>query len=41
MQFIGRKRELQAFGRFYNAPEAGLMILFGRRRVGKTSLLTH
>ena len=41
MKFIGRKRELQALEHFYNTPEAGLMILFGRRRVGKTSLLTH
>ena len=41
MQFTGRKRELQALEHFYNTTEAGLMILFGRRRVGKTSLLTH
>ena len=41
MKFIGRKRELKALEHFYNTPEAGLMILFGRRRVGKTSLLTH
>lgn len=41
MKFIGRKRELQALEHFYSTPEAGLMILFGRRRVGKTSLLTH
>ncbi len=41
MKFIGRKRELQALEHFYDTPEAGLMILFGRRRVGKTSLLTH
>ncbi len=41
MRFIGRKRELQALEHFYNTSEAGLMILFGRRRVGKTSLLTH
>ncbi len=41
MKFIGRKRELQALEHFYLTPEAGLMILFGRRRVGKTSLLTH
>jgi AAA+ ATPase superfamily predicted ATPase len=26
---------------FYNTAEAGLLILFGRRRVGKTTLLTH
>ena len=41
MKFIGRKRELQALDHFYNTQEAGLMILFGRRRVGKTSLLTY
>jgi AAA+ ATPase superfamily predicted ATPase len=41
MKFIGRKRELLALEHFYNTSEAGLMILFGRRRVGKTSLLTH
>ena len=41
MRFIGRKRELQALEHFYNTPEAGLLILFGRRRVGKTSLVTH
>ena len=41
MKFIGRTRELQALEHFFSGPEAGLMILFGRRRVGKTSLLTH
>ncbi len=41
MKFIGRQRELQALDHFYNTPEAGLLILFGRRRVGKTALLTH
>ncbi len=41
MQFIGRKREFLALEHFYQTPEAGLMILFGRRRVGKTRLLTH
>jgi len=41
MKFIGRQRELQALEHFYNTAEAGLLILFGRRRVGKTTLLTH
>lgn len=41
MKFIGRQRELQAIERFYKTPEAGLLILYGRRRIGKTSLLTH
>lgn len=41
MKFTGRVRELQALEHFYHTPEAGLLILFGRRRVGKTTLLTH
>jgi len=41
MRFVDRHRELQALERFLHAPGAGLMILFGRRRVGKTRLLTH
>ncbi len=41
MKFIDRKRELRALDKFYREPGAGLFILFGRRRVGKTSLLTH
>jgi uncharacterized protein len=41
MDFIGRKRELQALSHFYHSPQAGLLILFGRRRIGKTSLITH
>ncbi|MBN1315170.1 MAG: ATP-binding protein [Anaerolineales bacterium] len=41
LKFVDRKREIQALSSFYQAPEAGLMILFGRRRVGKTRLLTY
>ncbi|MFO7698332.1 MAG: ATP-binding protein [Anaerolineae bacterium] len=41
MRFVDRRQELQALERFWHAPDAGLMILLGRRRVGKTSLLTH
>ncbi len=41
MKFIDRKRELRALQMFSRTAEAGLFILFGRRRVGKTSLLTH
>jgi AAA+ ATPase superfamily predicted ATPase len=40
MRFVDRQRELQALERFWHAPDAGLLILFGRRRVGKTRLLT-
>jgi AAA+ ATPase superfamily predicted ATPase len=41
MLFIDRQRELQALDRFYSSPGAGLFILYGRRRVGKTRLLTY
>jgi AAA+ ATPase superfamily predicted ATPase len=41
MRFVGRQRELQTLESFYQSPEAGLLILYGRRRIGKTSLITH
>lgn len=41
MRFVGRKREFQTLDSFYRSPEAGLLILYGRRRVGKTRLITH
>lgn len=41
MQFVDRKRELAALDSFFQVRQAGLLILFGRRRVGKTRLLTH
>ncbi len=41
MQFVGRQLELRQLSAFYQAKQAGLLILYGRRRVGKTSLLTH
>jgi AAA+ ATPase superfamily predicted ATPase len=41
LKFIGRKKEMAALERFYSAPGAGLLVMLGRRRVGKTRLLTH
>lgn len=41
MRFIGRQRELQSLESFYQSPEAGLLILYGRRRIGKTRLITQ
>ena len=41
MEFVGRQRELQTLESFYRSPEAGLLILYGRRRIGKTRLITH
>jgi hypothetical protein len=40
MRFIGRQRELQMLDRFYKTRKAALLVLYGRRRVGKTALLT-
>ena len=41
MKFIDRKVELNALDDFYKAHEAALLVLYGRRRVGKTALLNH
>lgn len=39
MEFIDRKLELSRLDRVVNQPEAGTVVLWGRRRVGKTRLL--
>lgn len=39
--FIGRKRELDALAHLWESQRPELLILYGRRRVGKTRLLTH
>lgn len=41
MRFVGRHQELQTLESFYGSPEAGLLILYGRRRIGKTRLITQ
>jgi uncharacterized protein len=41
MDFVGRTRELKTLQTFYESPNAGLLILYGRRRIGKTRLITH
>ena len=41
MEFVGRKREIQTLENFYQSANAGLLILYGRRRIGKTRLITH
>lgn len=40
-RFIGRQEELKLFDRLWESQDAELIILYGRRRVGKTRLLTH
>ncbi|MCI0575880.1 MAG: ATP-binding protein [Chloroflexi bacterium] len=39
--FVGRSRELEVLDNLWNSSKATLLILYGRRRVGKTRLLTH
>jgi uncharacterized protein len=39
--FIGRKRELALIRSEWQSDEARMLILYGRRRIGKTRLLTH
>ena len=39
--FIDREEELRSLEKQYASTEAALVILYGRRRVGKTALMTH
>ena len=39
--FVGRSDELEVLNDLWNTSKAALLILYGRRRVGKTRLLTH
>ncbi|MBZ0315912.1 MAG: ATP-binding protein [Anaerolineae bacterium] len=41
MSFIGRKWELDQLEEQYQRPKATFLIVYGRRRVGKTRLLMH
>ena len=41
IHIIGRSRELQVLDDLWSADQAQFLILYGRRRVGKTTLLTH
>jgi len=40
-EFVGRSRELEILDNLWASNRATLLILYGRRRVGKTRLLTH
>lgn len=41
MTFIGRTDELEFLESCYTSSKAQLVVVYGRRRVGKTELLTH
>ena len=40
-RFVARSQELERLDRYHQRDRAELLIMFGRRRVGKTRLLTH
>lgn len=37
--FVGRKRELQGLTAEFDTPRPSLLVVYGRRRVGKSELL--
>ncbi|MBU1862835.1 MAG: ATP-binding protein, partial [Candidatus Omnitrophica bacterium] len=37
--FIGREQEIALLNKIYNQGKAELILLYGRRRIGKTRLL--
>lgn len=39
--FIGRKEELSALEKLYETEGFQMMIVYGRRRIGKSTLLSH
>jgi hypothetical protein len=39
--FIGRSSKLRELTQLYQSPKAEFMILYGRRRIGKTRPITH
>ena len=40
-KFVNRTKELETLERQYNSSESSLVVVYGRRRVGKTALLTE
>ena len=41
MKFVGRNQELDDLDRLYKAKESKLAVIYGRRRIGKSSLVDH
>jgi AAA+ ATPase superfamily predicted ATPase len=39
--FLGREQELSVLDQLWDAPGAQFLVLYGRRRIGKTALLSH
>ncbi|MCB2160686.1 hypothetical protein KQH40_01225 [bacterium] len=40
-QFFGRIAQLKLMESLWESPQASFLVLYGRRRIGKTSLLIH
>ena len=38
-QFVNRKKELETLRKEYSRKEASFVVIYGRRRVGKTALI--
>ena len=41
IMFIGRERELSSLEKLYRSDKFEFAVVYGRRRVGKTALLSH
>ncbi len=41
MSFFARNQELHLLSDLYQRPDAQFLILYGRRRIGKTALVTE
>ena len=39
-EFINRKQELESLEKQYNSNQSSLVVVYGRRRIGKTALIT-
>lgn len=39
--FIGREKELATLNGLYNSDKFEFAVIYGRRRVGKTALISH
>ena len=39
-EFINRTKELESLEKQYNSNQSSLVVIYGRRRIGKTALIT-
>jgi AAA+ ATPase superfamily predicted ATPase len=39
--FVGRRKELELLEDAYRSPKSELVVIYGRRRIGKSSLVHH